>query len=161
MVEVQVIIEQVRSATVVIATGPPGRGQPKGSGFFIAPGRVLTCAHVVEEAGNDLFVWWFDKYAPAKVHQSTPRPAIGEARQGDAAVLYVESEDHACVPLAPGPAQVEDRVWVYGVSKVRGGRERPVEFDGALLDISATPVAQGEVKAPYLTRHHSTLHCSN
>jgi hypothetical protein len=46
----------VRSATVAVVHEPSGEPERvRGSGFFVAPGIVLTCAHVVLDSRGPLF----------------------------------------------------------------------------------------------------------
>jgi len=75
-------------------TVPGDSGQ--GTGFFVAPGLILTCAHVVEAAGPDKVV---------DVHwagQSIPGQCVKEYFQPkgfDVAMVRVDLADHPCVLL--------------------------------------------------------------
>ncbi|XGV97342.1 MAG: tetratricopeptide repeat protein [Leptolyngbya sp. BL-A-14] len=52
----------------------PGR-MGWGTGFFVAPGWILTCAHVVQEAkGESVQVWWQQRELEAVVARSLPNP---------------------------------------------------------------------------------------
>src|SRR5208337_2210317 len=58
-------------------TLPGGRDQ--GTGFFVAPGLVLTCAHVVEAAWPDkaVDVDWAGKTIPGQIEREHYRPKPG------------------------------------------------------------------------------------
>jgi hypothetical protein len=77
----------------------------RGSGFFVAPGVVVTCAHVVPGPGAAVTVRWDDRDLPAVVAGVFPD---GGPRDGDyhpfpdLAVLRVQEgpADHPCVRFA-------------------------------------------------------------
>src|SRR4051794_25965799 len=75
-------------------TVPGGRDQ--GTGFFVAPELVLTCAHVVEAAWPDkaVDVHWAGGPIPGRIVAKHFRP-----RGLDLALLRVELADHPCVLL--------------------------------------------------------------
>jgi hypothetical protein len=81
----------------------------RGTGFFVTPGLVLTCAHVVHGVGG-LQVRWQDRSASATVVRAVPPlesvsyPA--DYPLPDLAVLEVEGATewgHACAGLATEP----------------------------------------------------------
>ncbi|MFI1536080.1 DUF5663 domain-containing protein [Streptomyces anandii] len=100
----------VRLSTVCLEDGS---GQQRGSGFFVAPGRVLTSASVLHRFGNaEVFVrrdgqprhsagrLWSDPLAPVLGLDAMPLP--------DLAVLTVPgaaSERHPCVWLGDAPGE--------------------------------------------------------
>src|SRR4051794_39635394 len=102
------IFDWVRGATVEITGLDEGGGrQVLGSGFFVAPGWVLSCAHVVAGAVEPRVVWRGQEFAPL-----TPpicRPAAADADGTfafpDTAVLHVPVPDPEppCVPVNPDP----------------------------------------------------------
>lgn len=76
-----------------------------GTGFFVAPGEVLTCAHVVHSHPGVRAVWSEDCYPVADV---TALPALGEDDPAagfyplpDAALVRLEDppENHPCAAL--------------------------------------------------------------
>ena len=87
-----------------------GEGGFRGTGFFVAPGLVATCGHVVHGAGRPR-VWWQGREAPASVADAVPPlESVHDARSyplPDLAVLEVGADgagwDHPCVLLASGP----------------------------------------------------------
>ena len=78
----------------------------RGTGFFVAPGRVLTCAHVVYGALG-LRVVWQDRAASAAVAAAEPPLAsVSDPKSyplPDLAVLVIEGDavgwDHPCTYL--------------------------------------------------------------
>lgn len=87
-----------------------GGGGFRGTGFFVAPGLVMTCGHVVHVAGR-LQVWWQGEEAAASVAGAVPPlESVDDARSyplPDLAVLEISADgagwDHPCVLLASGP----------------------------------------------------------
>ena len=83
-----------------------GTGSFRGTGFFVAPGLVLTCAHVVHGADGPQ-VRWQDNAALAKVVDAAPQlgsvSTPADYPLPDLAVLEVERTrewHHPCVALA-------------------------------------------------------------
>lgn len=68
-----------------------------GFGFFVAPGRLLTCFHVISVDGmsfeieNDIKIQWGDQRFPAQV--------VGYKAKLDLALLSVKLADHPSLPL--------------------------------------------------------------
>lgn len=103
-----------------------------GSGVLIAPGRVLTCAHVVGAAGEvtielDPHARIAGSYAEddrlvagAVTHVSTPR---GESATEfwpfpDLALIRMDREDHIFAPLGAEPlAAVRDGIHAWGFGR--------------------------------------------
>ena len=87
-----------------------GDGGFRGTGFFAAPGQVVTCAHVVHGAAQ-LRVWWQGREEPASVAGAVPPlELVTDARSyplPDLAVLEVGGDatgwDHPCVRLGSEP----------------------------------------------------------
>jgi S1-C subfamily serine protease len=55
-----------------------GDGRFRGTGFFVAPGEVLTCAHVVHGADEIKARWAGGPPLPATVVKSLPTLAVGD-----------------------------------------------------------------------------------
>ncbi|MFF3863640.1 tetratricopeptide repeat protein [Streptomyces sp. NPDC002209] len=100
-------------------------GRVLGTGFFVAPGWVVTCAHVVFDASQGTEV---DQVllVPDSSLRSSPVPAVVKARseppQGtalwpfpDLALVRLDSElDHPCVRVYPGdPIGGECHAWGF------------------------------------------------
>ncbi|WP_037731735.1 trypsin-like peptidase domain-containing protein [Streptomyces megasporus] len=168
----------VRGAVVRI--GPSGDGYDGrsarfwGSGFFVAPGWVLTCAHVVGkgagavlrgESGIGVTVSSGESLT-AELVRCLPRPARPDAPPApwpapDLALLRVpESEDADCLWLSDRTALTPAEVGVYGwtnapgggqeylgsTGRAFGGRHGPVVLRGVLLvpGCSGAPVVDLE-----------------
>ncbi len=81
-----------------------------GTGFFVAPGMILTCAHVVEDAQpNEVEVSWQDEPHPAQ--------SIKRQQDYDLALVRVNVSDHPCVYLHDEP-MLRDPVASYGYSDI-------------------------------------------
>jgi hypothetical protein len=101
----QTLYELLRECTVAISASGA-----KGTGFFVAPGQVLTCAHVIEPAKDN----------PASIEISwrgqsyrTRSLAMRDATYPDIALLEVGVSDHPCVLLSGG-AQPHHQLYSYG-----------------------------------------------
>jgi hypothetical protein len=107
-------------------------GNATGTGFFVAPGQLLTCAHVVAPArdGNDpIQVEYAGSTYEAGVIKYLPAPFP------DLALLNVDIPDHPTVLLDPALSPGTS-LYVFGFTdKYRGGEPATVEYEGqALLD---------------------------
>ena len=137
MAETHDIIELVRGATVWVADGPPPGGTLHGTGFFVAPGFAVTCAHVLAGAGATPYLWWSGGSGAVLDHRMAPQhpQADGNWREWpDAAVVRVDRTDHPVVPL--GGAVVDHDVWCYGITRARTGAGGRPEPDGRRLKIT-------------------------
>ncbi len=78
-----------------------------GTGFFVAPGVLLTCAHVVRDATSNRSadVYWESLHYPASITDIL--------FEQDLALLQVDFTDHPCVYLDPD-AQPFDTLYSYG-----------------------------------------------
>ena len=82
----------------------------QGTGFFVAPGTILTCAHVVEAAqkGNALIeVSWNGQTTNAQISQ------FRNVSYPDLALLQVNMAHHPCV-LLYGEAEPFSQLYSYG-----------------------------------------------
>jgi hypothetical protein len=108
------------SATVSVRLN----GVVRGSGFFAAPGIVLTCAHVVGEgAGTRVVVDWAGQsYQGVVVHACPVEPAGGALHPPpDIAIVRLEdAPPHPCAVLDRSPLELDDQVLVHGVGLVFG-----------------------------------------
>ena len=82
-----------------------------GTGFFVAPGQILTCAHVVRATSEPIRVRWQNQenWAEAVVERSLPDPY-------DLALLRVTTPidvNPPCVYL-DGAIQLNDQLYSYG-----------------------------------------------
>lgn len=103
---VQSLYELLQQCTVHISV--PQKAQ--GTGFFVAPGLILTCAHVVKEAQQqslDIAITWNGQVVSAQIAEFRDLP------YPDIALLQVNLTDHPCVFLGEA-AQPFDKLYGYG-----------------------------------------------
>jgi Trypsin-like peptidase domain/TIR domain len=83
---------------------------PQGTGFFVAPGLVLTCAHVLEKVTNeaDLTIVWENQTLSAKIK------TIINGEYPDLALLKIDNIAHECIYFQNDDAQPYDRLYSYG-----------------------------------------------
>jgi hypothetical protein len=109
------LLELLRQCTVKLVV-PGGHG----TGFFVAPGMVLTCAHVVaivQKSGGSVAAHWKGQSYPATIQQflSEMHPDL-KLEYPDLALLKIDalsSANHPCVYLHP-EAHLEDKIYSYG-----------------------------------------------
>lgn len=94
-------------------------GSVRGTGFFVAPGKVLTCAHVVESDDEVDLVSADDLRSPPRRAKVCARSEPGEPGQApwpfpDLAVLNIDDRGHPCPPLHPGNPDNSDDCHAYG-----------------------------------------------
>ncbi|MFI8960870.1 trypsin-like peptidase domain-containing protein [Streptomyces sp. NPDC053493] len=127
----------VRPALVRIAA-PGGGYDPHGdpfwgTGFFIAPGWVLTCAHVVAKGGSAVWrkepavgITWEGGRTTGQVVLAKPRPATPDTALDswdfpDLALVRVEgAERAACVRLSERPPTTPARISLHGWARQTG-----------------------------------------
>jgi hypothetical protein len=110
----QSLYKLLRACTLRVSV--PGKAQ--GTGFFVAPGLVLTCAHVVVEAQKHnleiILTCWREHNgsiekqvisARVKEFRASPYP--------DLALLQIDLEDHPCVLLGADVLPF-DQLYGYG-----------------------------------------------
>ncbi len=126
-----------------------------GTGFFVAPGLILTCAHVVGNIQSDqtlVTVEWEDHTYLAKIRDLAPSP------YPDLALLKLEDDlvAHTCVFLHEA-IKVEDKLYCYGYSrKYPHGDPASFEFEGMtgspekLLKFKSGEAVEGFSGAPLL-----------
>ncbi|MBI3410174.1 MAG: trypsin-like peptidase domain-containing protein [Planctomycetes bacterium] len=107
--ELTIIHDLVRQCTVKLVT--QGSTKPLGTGFFVAPGIVLTCAHVIEivSRSHPISVISSNSSYPALVDQDSLR----EPPFPDLVLLRIPEKENPCVllsePISPG-----DALFIYG-----------------------------------------------
>ncbi|MEU7013883.1 trypsin-like peptidase domain-containing protein [Streptomyces sp. NPDC046385] len=142
----------VRPALVRIAAPGGGydpHGDPYwGTGFFIAPGWVLTCAHVVAKGGSAVWrdepavgITWEGGETTGRVVLAKPRPATPEdvpARWDfpDLALVHVpDAQGAACVRLSERPPTTPTPISLHGWSHQTGEvRIRHAEGEAHAVD---------------------------
>ncbi|MGW5864240.1 VMAP-C domain-containing protein [Streptomyces sp. NPDC055239] len=104
-----------------------------GSGFFIAPGWLLTCAHVVGKGGAAVWrnedavgVVWQGGTATGRVVLAKPRPSVPEENRPrwelpDIALVHVPgARDAPCVWLSERPPSIPAEISLHGWSRETG-----------------------------------------
>jgi len=122
----------------------------RGTGFFVAPGMILTCYHVIRETKpGEIEVNWRDvSYRSWKVDT---------IEQLDLALVWVDIAEHPCVYL-DREAQPGDKLYSYGYpDQDRDGASITVECEGPgdkgqLLTIKDENVRPGFSGAPLLNQ---------
>jgi hypothetical protein len=128
-----------------------------GTGFFVAPGWILTCAHVVREAqGQEIAVrWQQEHWAQAVVEQLWPAP-------DDLALLRVMPPTNANPPCVYLDEAVESRdpLYLFGYPDQDFPNGCPVTFgcegltgdDPALIKFALGQVRPGMSGSPLLNQ---------
>jgi Trypsin-like peptidase domain len=120
------IHDWVRAATVIItAVTEGGVREPIGSGFFVAPGWVVSCAHVVVPAVEPHVHWRGHDLTPLAIHCAPgERSADGRFAFPDAAALLVPvpAVEPPSVPIGLTPPVPGHPVWALGITGIRSGR---------------------------------------
>ena len=149
-------LEDLLRACTVRVTGGPAPG----AGFFIAPGRVLTCVHVIGD-GIGLVVRWERDGQPALearvsgrvavlADRGRPIPAL-DCDYPDIAVVEVYGLDgHPCVRIDPEWPSQEDSFQVFGYPEEGGA----VQLTPARLSYRGT---HGTLPTAYLDLASDTI----
>ncbi len=101
----------------------------QGTGFFVAPGLILTCAHVVDDVQQNphsasIQVFWNQQTYPANIVD------IRQTDFLDLALLKVAFTNHPCVLLAGG-ANTRDRLFSFGYPDIEpAGASTTFESEG-------------------------------
>lgn len=130
-----------------------GRRKFLGTGFFVAPGRVVTCAHVVRGA-PDLLVTWRDGGPPVPGTVAAAEPPLDSAGDlvpyplPDLAVINLDAGaaawDHPCVRLAPDPPTLAGQGSVLLLVGYTDDFEAKIqELTGVSARFESETVAQG------------------
>ena len=94
-----------------------------GTGFFVTPSTVLTCAHVVSDAGPGLEVMWGEHKFPAQISEQIP-PVHGSGELYDlpdlATVHIISDVSHPCVWLGESNPQRHSPLTGIGYRSMRG-----------------------------------------
>jgi len=124
----------------------------RGTGFFVAPGKILTCAHIVHQIPTQgIQISWQDKIL---------QPISVDVNENlDLALLKVELTDHPCVYL-DREATPGDYFYSYGYPESpekRNGASIRVEYEGTadnekVFTIKGENVRPGFSGAPLLNQ---------
>jgi hypothetical protein len=115
------LYELLRQCTLRIAIS--GRTGHVGTGFFVAPGLILTCAHVIKDRqSGSIEVSWNGKSYPAQLTKYEPDP--------DLALLSIDLKEHPCV-LLDEAATPFDSLYSYGYTdSYPGGESATFSLEG-------------------------------
>lgn len=129
--------------------------QTWGTGFFVAPGHILTCAHVVKSAQTDtsnIKVEKDDRKFSVKFLTLRPTP------YPDLALLMIDFSEHPCVYLHEA-VDISDELYSYGYTdKYPDGDSALFVYEGPtggrepLLRLKDAQVRPGLSGAPLLNR---------
>ena len=119
----------LRSCTVRVTGGPA-----PGAGFFVAPGKVLTCVHEIGDSAELMVSWERDRDSvlearvsgriAALADRGRPIPAL-DRDYPDIAVLQIGGlEGHPCVRIDPEWPSLEDSFLVFGYPEEGGAVQR-------------------------------------
>ncbi|MFJ8710268.1 serine protease [Streptomyces anulatus] len=128
-------------------------GRASGTGFFVAPGQLLTCAHVVASAaanGSTIQVELSTGTYQAEVRALVPsvegRAVPDPYPYPDIAWLEVEHTEHPCVAIDREEPRIDtqpDALWGYGFTQnyAKGGaRGTPITYECEGLTVGADAV---------------------
>ena len=131
------------------------QGSGHGTGFFVAPGLILTCAHVVETAqttGAPVGLYWQNQKYQAQIIAYLARP------YPDLALLRLDQQTHPCVYLQTDMA-LGDTLYSYGYTDEQpAGDSAMFEYEGPtneaqpLLKLKAGQARPGLSGAPLLNQ---------
>ncbi|MDJ0733721.1 MAG: serine protease [Nostocaceae cyanobacterium] len=121
-----------------------------GTGFFVAPGLILTCAHVVKEVigktDKPIDVWWQNQDYTAVIEKLPENPDV------DLALLRLTKSpaNHPCVSLDV-TASVGNKLYTFGYTNdyIHGEPatfDKCDGFDGANLPFTLLKFSQGQVR---------------
>jgi Trypsin-like peptidase domain/TIR domain len=149
------LIELLRRCTVRLSV-PGGHG----TGFFVAPGTILSCAHVVkpaQEAKKSVTAYWNGQAYAASIQRylAETHPEL-QMLYPDLALLKVDKlSDHPCVYLHE-KAHLGDKFYSYGyIDDYKGGDPATFVSEGwtderKLLKLKAGQAQAGMSGAPVL-----------
>ncbi|WP_038168481.1 S1C family serine protease [Verrucomicrobium sp. BvORR106] len=118
---------------MILALGRSSKEHSQGSGFFIAPGIIVTNRHVVDK-GSKLIVIMPDK-------TEVTAKLVGKSTTIDAAVLKVDRTNHSSLRFARSSSvQIGSQVCAVGypVSDYLAAASGTADFSKALAGISPT-----------------------
>jgi hypothetical protein len=148
------LYELLRQCTLRIDSAQRGH---LGTGFFVAPGLIVTCAHVVKDVRSETIdVFWNGQSYPVQLKEYRPEP-----EGPDLALLSIDLQEHPCVWLREG-ATPFDALYSYGYPDDDPGGasttftlEGPSGEQGELLKFQSGQVRPGQSGAPLLNTQTS------
>ncbi|WP_262013732.1 serine protease [Micromonospora sp. Mcm103] len=124
----------VEDCLVRVGPNPFAASDEGGSGVWVAPGLIVTCAHVVPEgAGSRTEVVWRDRVLRGAVTDHVPaeRGDLGLWAYPDLAVIEVaDPPEHPCVWLSESAPHDAAPLTAFGHSAKLGEGLRPAAVEG-------------------------------
>ncbi len=124
-----------------------------GTGFFVAPGKIITCAHVIEESPRqNIAIHWRNRiYTPEILYlRSSPYPDLALLQ------IHIGEDEHHCV-LLHEEVEIGDQLYAYGfpVDQEHGDSalfifEGPTGGTNRLLKLKNAQASPGLSGAPLL-----------
>src|ERR1700730_17006514 len=105
------MIVQENTESCIVRLLEQGGQRRTGTGFFVAPGYILTCAHVVEPELGEPLVEFSVEHSTGS-WQAMPEQCRPDGT-ADLALLRIPSTEHPCV-LFSATAEPTDIVWTQG-----------------------------------------------
>jgi hypothetical protein len=105
--------ELLKTCVVAIEGYNENKQRTFGTGFFVAPGQILTCGHVVfgcVDCPSETGVFWRGQRLPVKDVTCTGKR---EEDYPDLALILVEVPTHPCACMDHA-VEINDEVWSYG-----------------------------------------------
>ncbi|WP_320780258.1 trypsin-like peptidase domain-containing protein [Streptomyces sp. CRN 30] len=172
--------EMVRPSLARIVAPGDGYGRDRdqywGSAFFVAPGWLLTCAHVVGKggdavwrSGNAVGVTWQGGTTTGEVVLAKPRPEAPDTGGSrwqfpDIALVRVRDADDArCVWLSDRAPAIPARVGLHGWSRetgdlgMRHGLGEAEALDGKALLLSGSLPVEGVSGGPVIDLRYGAV----
>lgn len=117
----------------------------QGTGFFVAPNLILTCAHVVDVAHKinlPVKIYWDNQTYSAQIreHDFFPKP------YPDLAILFVELPEHPCVYLHDA-VKLKDEIYSYGYINNSKGDSVTFKYEGPTVEIKASSKSEEQADA--------------
>jgi formylglycine-generating enzyme required for sulfatase activity len=100
------------------------KGQ-RGTGFFVAPGKILTCAHVLgikTATEQEVSIDWKGQAHRGVVKKIFPEPCPSNDIYPDIALIEIECREHPYVLLGTD-CKIGDKLFCWGFSDLRPGGE--------------------------------------
>lgn len=140
----QALVSLLRNCTVRIPKGDTGYG----TGFFVAPGKIVTCAHVVgSQTRKHIEVYWNDTKLDTTLTKLLPGTVSkGQSVWPDLALLATDYKEHECVMLAP-VFRTGDPLFLFGYSDHHSnGDSVSASIEGISIAPELLKFKQGQVR---------------
>lgn len=134
-----------------------------GTGFFVAPGLIMTCFHVIanaRETSRGIYVWRTEE-AQEKKYTATIEKLPADTTKVDLAVLRLEGIiEHPCVEIDLKDLTIADKLYAFGYTRIGltnpkiQGEPVTLEYEGLdsdlLIKLKSGQVVPGLSGSPLL-----------